>query len=1156
MAERMTFVLDGRDNLSTTLDRAGDSADRLDRRITGAMNHSNQAVGRFTRDSQGRLHDARGHFLSTGEATRVMAAHAAQLAPALTRVASATTVVNNQLGTLSNYTRDANGRLRDARGRFLGAGDGANTADGAVGGLASRLRSLVGAGDGASESLGKGGGLSGSMGIVAAIAALSLLPALGALIPMLAGLGLLAGTVKLGFKGVGEAVALATTDKKEYAKALKKLPAPAREFTKALVGVKKEFSELAGPIQKAMLPGFTKAAREAGPVVDILGKGMTELGGGLGDAAAGASRLMKDSGFQKDFGQTLKLGNVFVKDLTSSMGPFVRALVDFGAASGPTLRSFSSGISGLLGKGGGGLAGFFDGLKTGVGGASALLDGLFGAVNRVLPAFGRLSGSVADAFGPLLGELADFGGKAVSVLMDGLGGAAKWLSPVFHDLAFGVKAVTTVLGLIGPTVKDMAAAIFGSFMPAFSEVDKAKGPLQSLLDNVNENKGAIQEFARSFSSGVIDIAGSVISNLPGMLGIFRMVTGGMVSSLGGVLHAAAATFGWIPGIGGKLKSADQAFASFKDSYVSGLKSAEASTREFAEGALPKLQAGRLQMNINNWESQIATAKGQLKSVPASKRADLLARINDLQQKAAAARGELQTIKSKTVDIRARDAASATARAIQAAIARIQGKTVTVHTINMTSTVARNNANYRAKGGPIHRAAGGPVGFPGGGHVRGPGTETSDSIATFLSDNEYVIKAKSVAKYGLPMLDALNDGRLEMAAAGPSGGAMSSAGRDAGRGLASGLRSSLAPVEKASRAMAAAVESGIRAELEIASPSRKTKALADDTGKGFVAGLTGSKARIAAMAKDLVADIWKAWKGTKSTKDSQLVAMVNRDTAKLQALATKRDVVAAKIKAAKAYEKEIRDNARQGAGLSSLGLQPEEVTAGSIKGGLAAKLAEIKTFSSRIYALSKKGLNKGLLRQILNMGPEAGGAYASALMGADKATFASINKLQSDLDASTATLGRVGADALYDAGKNSGKGFLAGLAGEQKAIEAQMVKIAKGMEKAIKKALGINSPARVMMPHGENATKGVGVGALAGIPFLDRAMNTVAGRVSSVRPVMGAAVLPSAAMATTGTHVTCLHITIPGLVVDPVATARMIDTLQTKYGRYTGTGGRP
>lgn len=53
------------------------------------------------------------------------------------------------------------------------------------------------------------------------------------------------------------------------------------------------------------------------------------------------------------------------------------------------------------------------------------------------------------------------------------------------------------------------------------------------------------------------------------------------------------------------------------------------------------------------------------------------------------------------------------------------------------------------------AGGGAVGFPTGGPVSGPGTATSDSIPAWLSDGEFVIKAKSAAKLGRAALDRMN-----------------------------------------------------------------------------------------------------------------------------------------------------------------------------------------------------------------------------------------------------------------------------------------------------------------------------------------------------------------------------------------------------------------
>ncbi|MFE4679213.1 hypothetical protein ACFRCZ_44035, partial [Streptomyces sp. NPDC056723] len=293
--------------------------------------------------------------------------------------------------------------------------------------------------------------------------------------------------------------------------------------------------------------------------------------------------------------------------------------------------------------------------------------------------------------------------------------------------------------------------------------------------------------------------------------------------------------------------------------MSGLAAAELGANRFAAGALPKLEQNKLKLNINSWQSQIETAKAKLKTVPPSKQAKLKGDIADLQRKIADAQAKLNGFNGR----------SATAY-------------IDVQTRYTKPTPGPYAGKYVfANGGLVGGyASGGMVGFPGGGPVSGPGTSTSDSILARLSNNEYVIKAKSVAKYGVAFMNALNEGRLSLATGiGGGGGAMAGAGLQVGRGLSEGMRASATGVDAAARRMASAVTGGVRAELEIASPSKKMKALMADVGKGIIIGLTGTKAKISATAKDLVKDIWTAWSGTRSQKDSSLVRMVNRDTAK-------------------------------------------------------------------------------------------------------------------------------------------------------------------------------------------------------------------------------------------------------------------------------------
>ncbi|MFD4562115.1 hypothetical protein ACFWP5_48780 [Streptomyces sp. NPDC058469] len=544
----------------------------------------------------------------------------------------------------------------------------------------------------------------------------------------------------------------------------------------------------------------------------------------------------------------------------------------------------------------------------------------------------------------------------------------------------------------------------------------------------------------------------------------------------------------------------------------------------------------VKMNKEDAQRDLTAFNAALKASPGSKSVTLKTLSKSGEQVLESFGLKVKRLPNGSVTVTTKGGALSAITNIGAALRALNGKSArtTVYSDHINTTIYRTKGSLHdvvgATGGLFTGAGFQHRGYADGGLVDGPGSETSDGVyAPWLSKNEFVVNARRTRQY-LPLLKALNSGKLSLGSLTGSGGGTAAAGMEAGRGLAAGMTGAAGLVGRAARTMASAVEAGIRDELEIRSPSKRTKALAADVGKGFIVGLTSAQAKIKSTSKDLVKDIKTAFSGK---KESGLVAMVDRDTKKLLTAAAKRDKIAATIAAAKTYASDVTKNAREGAGLSNLGLEPEQVSAGSIKAGLAGKLAQVKQFTKYIDILAKKGLNKGLLRQILNMGPDAGYAYASALVGADKGTFKSINSLQSQLDKSTTTLGQVGADRLYDSGKNASKGFLTGLLSQEKDLEKVMEKLAKSMQKSLKKALGIKSPATKMIPHGINTARGVAVGVLAGLPHVDRAMQTMAGRMTGRAAVAGR---PAVAAAGAGSMNVQISVTDAR---DPIATAKEI-----------------
>ncbi|NUS74946.1 MAG: hypothetical protein HOV70_01935 [Streptomyces sp.] len=535
-------------------------------------------------------------------------------------------------------------------------------------------------------------------------------------------------------------------------------------------------------------------------------------------------------------------------------------------------------------------------------------------------------------------------------------------------------------------------------------------------------------------------------------------------------------------------------------------------------------------------SGLHDVQAAIKATPGAKRV-VVDTLNNAAIKALEAVGlkTKQLPNGKTAVFTANGQSLGSIGSVARALANLNGRTANTYTNNHITTFYTYKGRRIADVSAGRMATGGAVG-PGGGAVAGPGTGTSDSIPMWLSNGEFVVNAKATRRHRA-LLEAINSNRVG------SGVGMSGAGSAVAAGLAQGMTGSAGTVDAAARTMAAAVVTGVKAELEIASPSKKTKALAKDVGKGFIAGLTGSREKIKSVAKDLSKDIKTAFSGH---KESALLKMVSRDTAKLDKYASQRDKIIEKIKAAKAYASDTTKTARSQAALSALGMDPADVTAGRIKSGLKKKLAQIKTFSRFISTLAKRGLNKHLLRQILDMGPIDGYAYASALAGADKATFSAINKSQKAIDAETTKLGRKGADILYDSGKNAGKGFLKGLESQQKAIEKLMVKVAKSMEKAIKKALGIKSPSTVMAKLGVYSTQGLARGLIDGMPHLDSALGAVTGRMAATRPLIGRPAVAGAG----GGIVYQVQVDVHD-AMDPIAVGREFQRVLLQLGRAQG-----
>lgn len=958
--------------LTTRATAAATALGRLEQQAEGAARALHRLQSRAD-DTAASLGTLRTSVTGAGSSLRTFNTHANTTITRLDDMDSRALSTSVRVDGLADALRGAGDNMRDLRGGLgslsLSAGNAANAIGGGSGGM----------------------GLKGQLIGAAAAMGTTLLPAIGAAAPMLVGL-----------TGVGAGAALAMGDLKKKAKELK----PA-------------FEDLKKSAEKAIAPHTERAVKSLKGVMEDLQPSLVLGAETFGTITERAAKFADSPAFKSAFQKNMQLGVVFVEQFAESVGHFTQAFLDFGTKSGPSLEAFQNLFGGLLDTG---LPDMFKGLERGIGGSADIINGLASMLNGdILPALGRFAGEWSKATGPLAGQALRLFGDIGAAAFDTLGAGMRLASPYLHDLAEGLRAVRTIGGAIAPTLKDVGLALASIVIPG--SLDNAVGPLEALAAAVDRNKGAIQEGARFFGNAILDMAEGAITALPMITKGFQLMATGVLGAVDLLVSGMAKAFGDIPVIGEKFKNANKDFDKFKDSFLSGLNSAQRKTEEFAQGALPKLQQGRLKLNINNWESQIATAKGQLKSVPPEKRAALLATIADLQRKVASAKAQLGSVRNRSITVRANT------DPFRSAVSGIAGRVLGTSYINVQMRRVESNAapTFKAMGGPIRRLAGG--GTPEGGRVMGPGTETSDSIPAMLSAGEYVVRASSVRKYGERFMDALNQGRLKVT------------------GFAKG---GLTKAEKEARA-------GARGDLTISHFGR----IAGHQRSEFRSQL-GNPDGIGSLVNSL--NQWRGiiMKATHGGTERNLLKALDSAGKKLLTWEKQLGKASASLEKSKARLDELRQAASQlretvksgvlnSANITRGAQGDAPVTVASVMGGLTRSRDQASAFSKALADLKKKGLSGALIQQIGEAGIEGGGLEtAGALLNASSSEIKSMNSLQSQITKSAAAAGQTTADAVYSAAIKTQEKLVKAWENTTKTLASKMDKLAGAMETLIEK----------------------------------------------------------------------------------------------------------
>jgi cell wall-associated NlpC family hydrolase len=315
-------------------------------------------------------------------------------------------------------------------------------------------------------------------------------------------------------------------------------------------------------------------------------------------------------------------------------------------------------------------------------------------------------------------------------------------------------------------MKEMGETLATKAIPILLTVGKAVNEqvlpaIERFGGYLNENRFKIALFFIGIAeavTGLVKFFGPAIQTMD-------RIYMGFVASM---VHGAAEAFGWLPGIGPKLKDAAVKFDSFKAGREKTMNAMIKKSGEWNE-SLKKLKTEtKLKADISDWETKLKAAKAQLadKNLTKERRAQLTATIKDLESKLGKAHTALdagwitkQRIAKLTADKKPLDDRLAAAkralenpkltatkkatltaeigklqRAVNAAQTKIdtlKGKTVSIeikYTSGGVNLTTPSSVGRKALGGPIH----------------GPGGPTDDRAGLYaLSDDEHVVTAKEV-----------------------------------------------------------------------------------------------------------------------------------------------------------------------------------------------------------------------------------------------------------------------------------------------------------------------------------------------------------------------------------------------------------------------------
>lgn len=140
---------------------------------------------------------------------------------------------------------------------------------------------------------------------------------------------------------------------------------------------------------------------------------------------------------------------------------------------------------------------------------------------------------------------------------------------------------------------------------------------------------------------------------------------------------------------------------------------------------------------------------------------------------------------------------------------------------------------------------------------------------------------------------------------------------------------------------------------------------------------------------------------------------------------------------------------------------QALSASDITSNLEARLTKARKFQDNLRLLLASGLNKSAYKQLVEAGVDGGSAYAEALLAGGQGAITHTNQLVTEMDALAESLGQESSNHLYQAGVDAAQGLVDGLLSLTEELNSAATQLGNAIADAVKRALGIASPSRLL-----------------------------------------------------------------------------------------------